>query len=59
MPKFAMSTDVAEQRGLEQGLEQGREQIILAMLRSKMPERDICKIVGISKDRLSQIKKKM
>ena len=67
MPKFAISTDVAEQRGREQGLEQGlergrrqeREQVILAMLRSKMAERDICKIVGISVDELAKIKKKI
>ena len=26
MPKFVISTDVAEQRGLEQGIEQGIEQ---------------------------------
>lgn len=63
MPKFAISTDVAEQRGHEQGLERGRrlerEQVVLAMLRSKMSERDICKIVGIGTDELTKIKKKM
>ena len=36
MPKFVISTDVAEQCG--------REQVVLAMLRSKMSEQDICKI---------------
>ena len=71
MPKFAVSTDVAEQRGREQGLEQGREQgreqgieqgreqVVLAMLRSNMPERDICKIVGLSIGELTKIKKKL
>ena len=67
MPKFAISTDVAEQRGLKrghkQGLEQGRkkerEQVVLAMLRSKMAEQDICKIIGISIDELTQIKEKL
>ena len=75
MPKFAISTDVAEQRGREQGieqgleqgleqgreqgLEQGREQVVLAMLRSNMSERDICKIVGLSVDELTKIKKKL
>ena len=87
MPKFAISTDVAEQRGIKQGLEQGleqgreqglelgreqglelgreqgreqeREQVVLAMLRSKMPEQDICKIVGLSVDELARIRKKL
>lgn len=55
MPKFTISTDVAEQRGLKQG----REQVVLAMLRSKMSERDICKIVGLSVGELNEIKKKL
>ena len=71
MPKFAISTDVAEQRGREQGIEQGleqgleqgreqeREQVVLAMLRSNMSERDICKIIGLSVDELTKIKKKL
>ena len=63
MPKFAISTDVAEQRGLErgleQGLEQGREQIVLAMLRSKMSEQEILKIVGLSASDLAKIRKKL
>ena len=63
MPKLAVSTDIAEQRGLkrglEQGLEQGCERVVLAMLRSKMSEQEICKIVGLSFDELAQIKKKL
>ena len=59
MPKFTMSTDVAEQRGLKRGLEQGREQIVLAMLRSKMSEQEILKIVGLSTSELANIKEKL
>ena len=71
VPKFAVSADVAEQRGLkrgleqgreqglEQGHEQGREQVVLAMLRSKMSEQDICKIVGLTVNELAKIKKKL
>ena len=55
MPKFTMSTDVAEQRGLRRG----REQIVLAMLRSKMSEQEILKIVGLSTSELANIKKKL
>ncbi len=67
MPKLAVSTDVAEQRGIKQGLEQGlergrkqeREQVVLAMLRAKMPEQEICKIVGVSLADLTRLKKRL
>ena len=47
------------ERGLERGRREEREQVVLAMLRSKMSEQDICKIAGISIDELAKIKKKM
>ena len=45
------------EEGIEQGIEQSRTQVILNMLKKKMSVSDIAKLVGVSKQKVSKLKR--
>ena len=57
MIKYKSYAEELKEEGIEQGIEQNRTQVILNMLKKKMSVSDIAKLVGVSKQKVSKLKR--
>ncbi len=57
MMKYKSYAEELAEEAAEQGIERGLTQVILNMLKNKVSVSDIAKLVGVSKQRVSKLKR--